>query len=371
MSRPTKATVAGRAYLAVQRQAKVARRTTAEYLRLYALEGFLLRLSRSAHCDRFVLKGGVLLAAYALRRPTTDIDVAALRMTNDVEAVRRYVTDIVATVLPPDLDDGLVFDMAGVTADVIRDEDTYSGVRVRLLAQLTSRWTWASGPAASGVAVGTALAGGPPHRSQRAELPHWAPASGSGCEAHVRVGMHRPDFRKPSSCVPVHPFPVDPSALASPPQRPMPVPSHLIPESRYRIRVARYGVVGHVPLQHLSQPSPLHRDGIMPAILELALDFCQLRPHAFLDRDTPHPEPPSPQPRADMRKAQGRCCVVGSVDALSPVSGSKSDRLGEFGERSGDPQGGWGVGSEFVVAASEVLYERVSGDDDLCCLVRS
>ena len=28
------------------------------------------------------------------------------------------------------------------------------------------------------VAVGTALAGGPPHRSQRAELPHWAPALG-------------------------------------------------------------------------------------------------------------------------------------------------------------------------------------------------
>ena len=28
------------------------------------------------------------------------------------------------------------------------------------------------------VAVGTALSGGPPHRSQRAELPHWAPRSG-------------------------------------------------------------------------------------------------------------------------------------------------------------------------------------------------
>jgi putative transposase len=28
------------------------------------------------------------------------------------------------------------------------------------------------------VAVGTGLAAGPPHRSQRAELPHWAPASG-------------------------------------------------------------------------------------------------------------------------------------------------------------------------------------------------
>ena len=29
---------------------------------------------------------------------------------------------------------------------------------------------------AGGIAVGTALAGGPPRRSQRAGLPHWAPA---------------------------------------------------------------------------------------------------------------------------------------------------------------------------------------------------
>src|SRR6266536_4112447 len=39
------------------------------------------------------------------------------------------------------------------------------------------------------VAVGTALAGGPPLRSQRAELPHWAPALGSGVEAHVGEWM--------------------------------------------------------------------------------------------------------------------------------------------------------------------------------------
>src|SRR6266545_1589481 len=31
------------------------------------------------------------------------------------------------------------------------------------------------------IAVGTALAGGPPHRSQRALLTHWAPASGQTC----------------------------------------------------------------------------------------------------------------------------------------------------------------------------------------------
>ena len=33
--------------------------------------------------------------------------------------------------------------------------------------------------AKTAVAVGTALAGGPPHRSQRAGLPHWAPTSGA------------------------------------------------------------------------------------------------------------------------------------------------------------------------------------------------
>jgi hypothetical protein len=47
----------------------------------------------------------------------------------------------------------------------------------------------APGLPANVVAVGTALAGGPPHRSRRAELPHRAPASGSGGEAHLRVGM--------------------------------------------------------------------------------------------------------------------------------------------------------------------------------------
>jgi hypothetical protein len=39
------------------------------------------------------------------------------------------------------------------------------------------------------IAVGTAVAGGPPRRSQRAELPHWAPALGSGVEPRVGEWM--------------------------------------------------------------------------------------------------------------------------------------------------------------------------------------
>ena len=63
MNRPTKATRAGQAFLALRGEANSAGRATAEYLRLYALEGFLLRLAASPYRDRFVLKGGVLLAA--------------------------------------------------------------------------------------------------------------------------------------------------------------------------------------------------------------------------------------------------------------------------------------------------------------------
>ena len=39
------------------------------------------------------------------------------------------------------------------------------------------------------VAVGTALSGGPPRRSQRAELPHWAPTLGDDAQAVFRIRM--------------------------------------------------------------------------------------------------------------------------------------------------------------------------------------
>lgn len=138
MTKPTNESVAGRAYLGLRRRAMAAGRPVDEDLRLYALEGFLLRLSRSEHRDRFVLKGGVLLAAHDLRRPTTDIDVAALRVSNDAEEMRQLVVTVAATRLSDEEDDGLVFDLSDVRAEIIRDEDAYSGVRVKLLATLAT-----------------------------------------------------------------------------------------------------------------------------------------------------------------------------------------------------------------------------------------
>ena len=135
---PTKATVAGRAFLALRRRARDDGRTTAEYLRLYALEGFLLRLANSQHANKFVLKGGVLLAAYELRRPTADVDFAGVQVPNDLEFVRQLVAEIASTALAAELDDGLTFDLDDVRAETIREDDEYSGVRVRLIARLAT-----------------------------------------------------------------------------------------------------------------------------------------------------------------------------------------------------------------------------------------
>lgn len=132
--RPTRATVAGARYLALRKQAKARGRPTAELLQLYALEGFLGRLERSEHRSRLVLKGGVLLAAFDLRRPTRDIDFLALEVDNEPAAAGRLIAEVAAV----DVDDGLEFLVETLDTSVIRDDDIYPGVRVRLEVRLAT-----------------------------------------------------------------------------------------------------------------------------------------------------------------------------------------------------------------------------------------
>ena len=80
--RPTSATLAGRAYLDLQKLARYQRRPTDELFQIYALEGFLARMTESDHAETFVLKGGVLLAAYGARRPTQDVDLQGQHVSN-------------------------------------------------------------------------------------------------------------------------------------------------------------------------------------------------------------------------------------------------------------------------------------------------
>ncbi|CAO5179200.1 guanylyltransferase TglT toxin [Frankia sp. AiPs1] len=131
---PTRATADGRAYLDLRSAARRAGRDTAEYLALYALEGFLARLGASRYAQDLVLKGGVLLAAYAARRPTRDIDLQATRLSNDVEEI---VTVARAVAAQP-RDDGLTYDLTTIIGRDIRDEDKYAGVRVSITARLAT-----------------------------------------------------------------------------------------------------------------------------------------------------------------------------------------------------------------------------------------
>lgn len=70
MRRPTRATAAGQAYLDLQNRARAEGRATQELLTLYVVERWLARLSMSPYADQFIIKGGMLLAAYDARRPT-------------------------------------------------------------------------------------------------------------------------------------------------------------------------------------------------------------------------------------------------------------------------------------------------------------
>src|SRR5438552_16791667 len=114
------------------------------------------------------------------------------------------------------------------------------------------------------IAVGTALAGGPPHRSQRALLAHWAPTLGAGVESDVRPGMRDAGGREPPCFEPAHPLPGQAMALAPAPQRPAPVPRELVPECRHSTYVAGNGVRGDVSAHHAAQPLSLLCDGPMP-----------------------------------------------------------------------------------------------------------
>jgi hypothetical protein len=74
-------------YRDLQRLARANNQPADQVMTLYALEGFLARLMMTQHSETFVLKGGMLLAAFASRRPTKDIDVQALEFDNDVDHV--------------------------------------------------------------------------------------------------------------------------------------------------------------------------------------------------------------------------------------------------------------------------------------------
>jgi hypothetical protein len=131
---PSRDTPEGRAYLDLRKKARADRRPVDELLHLFVLECFLHRLTESRYSGQLVLKGGVLLAAFGERRPTRDVDLQGQDLDNDAENVKVVVCEIAAA----DAGDGVVFEIDTASAEVIRDEDAYAGVRVTMGARLAT-----------------------------------------------------------------------------------------------------------------------------------------------------------------------------------------------------------------------------------------
>ncbi|QXC52607.1 nucleotidyl transferase AbiEii/AbiGii toxin family protein (plasmid) [Agrobacterium salinitolerans] len=99
----------------------------------YALERLLYRLSVSDKADRFILKGGMLVTLWldGDNRETRDVDFLGYGQA-DGETLR----SIFAAIMAAQYDDGLVFDVGGLQAEVIREDMEYNGVRLRTVALL-------------------------------------------------------------------------------------------------------------------------------------------------------------------------------------------------------------------------------------------
>ena len=99
----------------------------------FALERMLYRLSRSAHADRFVLKGALLFTLWydMPHRATRDADLLGFG-ASDLVSVAQTFRDIASV----EVDDGITFDSASVRAEAIRKDAGYAGARVLIDADI-------------------------------------------------------------------------------------------------------------------------------------------------------------------------------------------------------------------------------------------
>ncbi|WP_182142374.1 nucleotidyl transferase AbiEii/AbiGii toxin family protein [Schaalia sp. JY-X169] len=108
---------------------------TQEYLTRHALESFLYRLGRTPHAPDFVLKGGLLLGAYGVRRPTRDADSNAISASTTPAHLEQVIRDVADVAV----DDGVTFDLDSINVTEIRDDAEYPGMRLRVKATIS---TW-------------------------------------------------------------------------------------------------------------------------------------------------------------------------------------------------------------------------------------
>ena len=110
-------------------KARATERPFAELLQYFAMERFLYRLSKSTYSGNFILKGALMLSVWnaPYTRPTMDIDMLG-QMDNDINSIISFAREVCLQEVEPD---GIIFDLDSVTAENIREDADYGGIRVR------------------------------------------------------------------------------------------------------------------------------------------------------------------------------------------------------------------------------------------------
>ena len=95
------------------------------------LERFLARLSNSTYQDKFIFKGGLLLAQYiVINRETIDIDFLMIKIKSEMKNIEKIMKEVVST----DTEDGFSFTWFSVE-ELNQPHMEYTGFRVTLNAQ--------------------------------------------------------------------------------------------------------------------------------------------------------------------------------------------------------------------------------------------
>jgi hypothetical protein len=97
----------------------------------YAIERLLVRISRSGARDRYILKGAMLFVTWPEQvfRPTGDLDLLG-EGDPSPEAITALFTEICQL---DGGDDGIVFDLATLQVEPVREEEQYQGVRLTVV----------------------------------------------------------------------------------------------------------------------------------------------------------------------------------------------------------------------------------------------
>lgn len=97
-------------------------------MRNYMMERFLERISLSEYRDKFILKGGMLVAAMVGldARSTMDLDATVKGANVNIEDIENLISAIVSV----PIDDGVKFQLKSISE--IMDEAEYPGIRVNL-----------------------------------------------------------------------------------------------------------------------------------------------------------------------------------------------------------------------------------------------